>query len=669
MSLLSAHDLHKSFGAHALLDGVSLTITAGERLGLVGNNGSGKSTLAKILGGVEVPDTGEVMRQRGVRIATLAQVPNHDPEKSAFDTVALGLSEWQAAKRRYDELLTELALGAEASSAALSEQANLGARIEQLGGWDPEHQIRTLLEHLSVPDPQAKVGLLSGGEQRRVALAQQLLAQPDLLILDEPTNHLDTETSDWLESWLAQQYKGALLLITHDRYFLDRLVRTTLELAHGKLSRYDGGWQSYLEGKADREALDSRSEANRQNFLRSEIEWLRRQPKARGTKQKARTDRAHEALDQTARGTGGSVQLALASERQGSNVLSFEGVTLEIGGRQLVHNLDLILVPKQRVGIIGRNGAGKTSLLRAVTGELSPSSGCLKLGKNTRIAYFDQTRSGLDEGRTIAENVCQDVLSGGPAAVGNTTVRFGDADVSLYSYLGRFLFRSEEIHKPVSMLSGGERARVALAKLLLQRTNLLLLDEPTNDLDVTTLGALEEMLLGFGGSVLVVTHDRYFLNRVATDILAFEGDGRVEHVVGNYDSYKALRPASGWRSASNSLDTTASASGRSGNRDATADDATSTKPTTTLTAVGGRAPKLTYNETRELEGMLDAIDGLETRVGQLEAELSDPNLYKNNATRAGELQTSLGGVRAELETKVARWEELEQKREAFEHSR
>lgn len=639
MSLLSAHDLHKSFGPHAVLDGVSVTINDGDRLGLVGNNGSGKSTLARILGGVESADTGRVMRRRNARVATLTQVPDLDPETTAFDSVAMGLAHWRKAKARHDEISHCLADARGNADALLAEQAELAASIERLGGWEQEHRIKALLDHLSVPDASAKVGTLSGGEQRRVALAQQLLAAPDLLILDEPTNHLDTETSDWLEQYLSDSFTGALLLITHDRYFLDRLVNRTLELSNGKLQSYEGGWQEYLLGKAEREVLEQRTEANRQNFLRKEIEWLRRQPKARGTKQKARVERAEQALSDTARAADGGVQLEMRAERQGSSILEFSEVRLAIEGRVLVDGLTLVLGRRQCVGIIGRNGAGKTSLLRAVLGELEPVAGQVTLGKNTQVAYFDQTRSTLEDDRSIAENVSD-----------SPKVTYGERELTLYSYLARFSFRSEEIHKKVSMLSGGERARVALAKLLLQKCNLLMLDEPTNDLDVTTLSSLEELLQNFGGSVLVVTHDRYFLNRVATDILAFEGDGKVVHYVGNYDTYKALRPEPSKPSDAGSKPTASA-------------------PPAAASTKDKRPPKLSYNEERELASMLETIDALEARVADLETRLSDPVLYKQDPTEAGELQRQLERTRGELDSKVARWEELENKKAEFEAAR
>jgi ABC transport system ATP-binding/permease protein len=646
-SLVSAHRLHKSYGTHTIFADVSFTISAGERVGLVGNNGSGKSTLAKIAGGVETPDQGQLMRKRGARIGLLSQIPDQDLNLNARDAVARGLDEWHAVKRRHDQLVEQLssaALGAD-TDAVLAEQAELAQAIERLGGWEQEHRVQMLLERLGVKDPNAQLRSMSGGELRRVALAKELLAQPDLLILDEPTNHLDVGIIDWLEEFLTTSFVGALLVITHDRYFLDRVVTRTLELSASGLASYAGGWEQYLIGKADREAQQARTEANRQNFLRREIEWLRRQPKARGTKQKARIDRAVDAIESGPGPARAEVKFALSSERQGSSILEFQDLDLEVGGKLLVQGLTLILGRKRRVGIIGPNGTGKTSLLRAVLQGLKPRAGEIRIGKTTRIAYLDQTRSGLDDDKTVLENVSD-----------ATRVRVGGEEITIYSYLDRFGFRSEELHKQVSMLSGGERARVALAKLLLSETNLLILDEPTNDLDVATLSALEEMLVDFEGSVLIVTHDRYFLNRVATDVLAFEGDAKVVHIVGNYDTYASLRAAELEAKAEAKAEARAAAASKSSEAPAAGQK-------------GARPQKLTYQEQRELEGLLPAIEVVEADVSRLQAALADPELYKAGPSAAVALEKDLERVKLELDTKLARWEELESKRERFEQSR
>jgi ABC transport system ATP-binding/permease protein len=637
MSLLSAHGLSKSFGSHQVLVDVTLTITAEDRVGLVGDNGSGKSTLARLMAGEQPPDTGELMLRRGARVGYLPQMPVLTPGHSARATVGAALGEWHDKKQAYDRVSESLSRGTappEQVERWLAEQEALGAAIERLGGWDVSHRVEAVCERLGVAHLEQNVELLSGGEQRRVALAGLLLSNPDLMILDELTDNLDTESIDWLERYFADEFTGALLLVTHDRYFLDRLVTRTAELSQGKLAVYDGGWESYLLAKAEREEINRRTEDNRQNFLRSELEWLRRQPKARGTKQKARIDRAQVALDTREPAAQRSAQFGLIATRQGSQVLELEHVGLKVGERQLVDDLSFIMTRGQRVGILGRNGAGKSTLLRAITGARAPDAGRLRLGQNTRINYFDQARSSLDLEQTVAHNVAgiQDRL------------RWGDQELTIYGYLGRFMFYRDDLQKQVGMLSGGERARVALAKLLLQPSNLLVLDEPTNDLDVSTLGVLEEMLVDFAGSALVVTHDRYFLNRVVTDLLVFEDDAKVTHYVGNYDNYLSLRPPPRRRVANVSEPA----------RESVAPPAA---PAAKKARTG-----LSFKEQRELEGMLERIGQAEERVSALERELGDPEFYKSRASEVPARQAELASAQAALEQLMARWEELESKR-------
>jgi ATP-binding cassette subfamily F protein uup len=592
MSLLSAQGIEKSYGAHRVLAGVSVTIAPGERIGLVGNNGSGKSTLARVMGKLEPPDVGTVMQQRGSRIGYLPQVPLLNENSSALEASLEGLDRWRAARREHEEISRKLS-GSPPDRERLDlleRQAAASAEIDRLGGWEQEHRANAILQRLNLTDVHALVSTLSGGERRRVALAALLLAEPDVLILDEPTNHLDTDSIDWLETYLDDSFEGALLVITHDRYFLDRVVRRTWEIEDGIVAVYEGGWEAYLTAKAERQALEARTESNRQNFLRTELEWLRRQPKARGTKQKARISRAETAIESGPRAARQGLQFEAASGRQGSEVVVFEKVGFRYGERPLMEGFDLIVTPGQRVGVIGPNGAGKTTLLGLITGTLRAGSGQVRLGKNTRIGYFAQTRSDLDDSASVAENV----------AGLRQTLNVGGREITLYSYLERFSFRGEEIRKKVGVLSGGERARVALAKLLIMPANLLLLDEPTNDLDITTMGALEQMLCEFAGSVLVVSHDRYFLDRVATSLLVFEGAGKVQYYVGDYGNYSRLRRERAELEKAAALEVAKAAP-------------------VTAAASPKRAPKLTYKEERELEGVEKAIQAAESEVARLEA--------------------------------------------------
>lgn len=632
MSLISGQQLHKTYGTQVVLDQVDVTLEPAERVGLVGANGSGKSTLGRILAGVEVADLGTVARRRGARISYLEQEPSL-PAGGALDVTLAGMQQWHAAKQRHDELSRALESAQGDVDALLHEHSEAAHQIEQLGGWDVAHRAEDLLARLSVSNLKQDVSTMSGGERRRVALARLLIGAPDVAILDEPTNHLDATTIEWLENYLIDSFTGALLLITHDRYVLDRVVQRTWELERGKVHSYDGGWELYLAAKAEREEIQQRTEANRSNFLRKELEWLRRQPKARTTKQKARIGRAQEAIDAPRAAGEISLNFEAQSGRLGSTILEFAGLRLGIGDKQLISNLDLKLVRGERVGILGPNGAGKTSLFRAIVGDLKPQAGKLTLGKNTQPAYFDQNRSGLVDDETILENI----------AGRNESVMLGERPLSVYSYLERFAFRGERMRTKVGALSGGERARVALAKMLLQQGNLLLLDEPTNDLDVQTLGALEEMLLDFKGVTLVVTHDRYFLNRVATSILVFEGEGKVVRYAGNFNDYLQRREEL-----------------KAQTREEQARAAVPGVPR----AQEKKSKGLSFKENRELEGLMPEIERLEARIAQIEGELAKPETYSQGGDDARALTEELEQARHTLEGAVARWEELETKRGA-----
>ncbi|WP_437779546.1 ABC-F family ATP-binding cassette domain-containing protein [Sorangium sp. So ce1097] len=661
MPVLTAHDLHKSFGPQTILDGVSVTIRTGERVGLVGLNGAGKSTLARILAGVEQPDSGTISRRRGAEIGVLSQDPVFEPSDTARDVVLAGLSAWHAAKARHDEVSRALAAGTGDAEALLAEQTEAAADVERLGGWDMMHRVDAIIGHVGVTRPDAPMSVLSGGDRRRVALARLLVSRPALAVLDEPSNHLDVETVEWLERYLVEEHPGALLLITHDRYLLDRVVERTLEIDKGKVYSYDGGYEEYLEQKSERLALEQRTESNRQNFLRTELEWLRRQPKARTGKQKARIQRAETTKAAPPPKAERTAQLSVESVRTGKTILELKKLGLAVDGKWLVRGLDFSLTKGERVGVVGRNGTGKTTMLRAILGQLDAGGdgaggptmeGEVVLGKNTSVAYFDQHRSGLDLDKSIFENI----------AGTHTRVEVGGRSMDVRSYLERFLFDPNKARQPVGSLSGGERARVALAKMLTQSVNVIILDEPTNDLDVMTLAALEEMLIELDGSALVVTHDRWFLNRVATSILAFEGGGRVVRYAGNYDAYREQR-------AHAAAEAEADARGAADAARAAKAQAAEPRPAQAQVKAAkaggaGGAPKLTYAERTELEGIVGRIDEAEQKVRELEAKLADPTLYSSRGAEVAGLLSDLERAKKEAARLVSRWEELETKREA-----
>jgi len=637
--ILTATDLHKSFGLQRILGGATLSIHTGERVGLVGVNGSGKSTLARILAGVEAPDAGTLARRRGAEILYLDQDPNFEATLTPRQIVEGGLAAWSEAKARHDHASTALSRGHGDLATLVTEQEQAAADVERLGGWDMAHEVESIMGHVGVLRPDAPVGTLSGGERRRTALARILVARPALGILDEPSNHLDVETVEWLEGYLLDEYEGALLLITHDRYLLDRVAQRTLEIDQGLVYSYDGGYEDYLEAKAERLSFEARSEANRQNFLRRELEWLRRQPKARSTKQKARIDRAQEAKAAPPPKVEKTTELALDSVRAGKTILELKKLTLTIGGRTLVKDLDFVLTSGERLGVVGRNGTGKTTLIRAILGDFAPEKGEVVVGRNTRIAYFDQHRAQLDDARSIFDNVAGD----------NSRIEVGGQMYDVRGYLERFLFDSHKQRQPVGSLSGGERARVALAKILSRGSNLIILDEPTNDLDVATLGALEQLLIDFDGCAITVTHDRYFLNRIATSILAFQGDGEVVRYAGNYDDFRTQRARADEEKARIEAARATVVKEKERERE---------KP-----REAGKA-KLTYAEQKELDGLPDRIEAADKAVAEIEVQLADPAFYATRGSEVGAMNAEIEKRRAVASRLLSRWEELETKREA-----
>ncbi len=489
---------------------------------------------------------------------------------------------------------------------------------------------REKLDHEPARAGSGAAGLdLSGGEKRRVALCRALLARPDFLILDEPTNHLDTGSIEWLEDFLAR-YQGTCLFVTHDRYFLDRIATRVVELSRGKFYSYAGNYTDYLLARAERAAVEEMQEHKRQKFLKRELAWVRKAPRARRTKSVDRVERYFEQAAQEAPEAELDVDLIIPpAPKLANRIIELRDVSMELGGRKLIHNLSLNLQPNERLGIVGRNGLGKSTLLKIMLGQVEPTSGVVEIGARTEINYVDQNRLLLDDAKTVWEEVGE----------GTEFVRLGEESITLRSYLRRFLFTEERINTKIDQLSGGERSRVLLAKILKRGGNVLILDEPTNDLDLGTLRLLEEALVGFKGNVIVVSHDRYFLNRVCTAILAFEGDGQVRYAVGNYDYYLEKRATLGTGG------------------DASAKSSTSTGVKATAATVP--APrKLKWKEQRELEGMEAAILSAEGEVVRLETPFSAPDFFQKHAADWPQLEAELEAARQEVARLYARWEAL-----------
>ncbi|MBU4087472.1 MAG: energy-dependent translational throttle protein EttA [Alphaproteobacteria bacterium] len=514
--------LNKAFGAKKILENVNLSFYPDAKIGILGPNGAGKSTVLKIIAGLDKEYTGEAWLAEGATLGYLEQEPHLDPTKTVFENVMEGVAKKTAILERYNELMMNY------SDETADEGAKLQDMIDSQNLWDLENQVEMAMDALRCPPGDADVTSLSGGERRRVALCKLLLSQPDLLLLDEPTNHLDAETIGWLENHL-RQYPGAVLMITHDRYFLDNVTGWILELDRGRGIPYEGNYSAYLQAKAKRMQQEAREDAGRQKAISREQEWIASSPKARQAKSKARIKSYEQLVEAADNVRPGDAQIIIpVSERLGQVVIEMDGVTKGYGDRVLIEDLTLKLPPGGIVGVIGPNGAGKTTLFRMITGQEKPDSGSIRIGDTVHLGYVDQSRDTLDGNKTVWEEI-----SGGAEII-----KLGKFDMNSRAYCGAFNFKGGDQQQKVGNLSGGQRNRVHLVKMLKAGGNVLLLDEPTNDLDTETLGALENALESFAGCAIIISHDRMFLDRLATHILAFEGDSHVEWFEGNFEDYE-----------------------------------------------------------------------------------------------------------------------------------
>ena len=621
--LISAQDLVLNINDRALLDRASLAPSAGDRIGLVGRNGAGKSTFMRLLANETEADDGVITRRRDLVTGYLSQAFELDSNLTVLEAARDGARHVLSLIHEFENL-----------PGYSSRHDHLEERIQQLEGWTVDSRVRTALNQLGCPPDERQIGQLSGGERRRVALARALIARPDFLMLDEPTNHLDTESVEWITEFLAG-YSGGLLVVTHDRHFLDSVATTIVELRNGKFERYDGNYSEYLLQRAEKLATEEVTEHKRQMFLRREIEWVRRRPKAQTSKSQARLDRFSAAESAGPPPSESEMELVIPPPPPlGNRVVEIEGVGMEFGGRRLFSDLSLNFAGGTRIGVTGRNGLGKTTLLRILLGEMPPTEGEVRIGSLTRFNYVDQGRLRVNEERTVLEEVSD----------GTEWVQWGDEKLSLRGYLKRFLFTDDRITTQVKHLSGGERSRLLLARVLKRGGNFLVLDEPTNDLDLQTMRILEEALTLFPGCVLVVSHDRYFLNRVCTGILAFEGEGQVTFSEGNYDYYleKRRRAASGSGSGGREFKLSGSAS----------------------TPKAGKVRKLSFKEQRELEGIEAVIQSAEAQVTERESQFLDPEFVRKNGARMQALLAELETAKAGVATLYSRWEELEAVRAA-----
>ncbi len=626
MSLLSLHHIALSFGGPALLEDVNFAIEDGERVCLVGRNGMGKSSLLKLIAGQLQADSGEVRRHEHLR---LAELPQQIPEQlggSVYDCVASGLGQVGELLKRYHQYSESLAHNANDATLASLERAQ--HELEALGGWEMTQRIETVISQLSLP-ADSRFESLSGGLKRRVLLAQALVQNPNLLLLDEPTNHLDIEAIEWLEQFLLN-FNGSLLFITHDRAFLERLATRIIELDRGQLTSWPGDFATYQRRKAEALETEARHNALFDKKLAQEEAWIRQGIKARRTRNEGRVRALKQLREERRerRNLTGNAKLTMQdAARSGRLVVEAEAVSFSYQDTPVIKDFSTTILRGDKIGIIGPNGVGKTTLINLLLGKLQPTDGTLKLGSNIEIGYFDQHRSQIDPEKTVIDNLAE----------GRSEISINGKPRHVISYLQDFLFQPERARQPVKALSGGERNRLLLAKLFSKPCNTLVLDEPTNDLDMETLELLEERLMEFDGTLLLVSHDRAFINNVVTSTLVFEGDGRIGEYVGGYDDWLRQKPA----------------------RATPASGKTKTQTANKSAPKAAAKKKLSYKDQRELEQLPALIERLETEQATLHTQMSDPAFYQQSSEAISATKMRLAEVVTELAATYERWETLE----------
>src|SRR5215813_8997483 len=639
MNILSLENVSKTYSVKPLFESISFGLDESDKVGVIGANGSGKSTLLRIIAGEEPADTGRVVVANEKIVAYLSQNPSYDPDQTVIEAVFTGGNEALRQKlelvREYEEVCERLAEQGSADEKLLDRVADLTRQLETSGAWRLETEAKNILARLGVSDLRARMGALSGGQRKRVALAHSLIIEPDLLMLDEPTNHLDAETVEWLERYLAE-FKGALLLVTHDRYFLDRITNRMLEIDRGRVQTFAGNYGHYLEKKEEQEERQAVEAQRLKQMARRELEWLRRGPKARTTKAKARIDRANELIQQSRQAASEiaskkSLDIAFESSRLGGKILGLRGVSKSYGGRAIISDFNYQFKRGDRIGVIGPNGAGKTTLLEIIARRTEPDAGEVEAGKTLVIGYYDQENREFDESQRLIDYI-KDVAE---------SIRTADGGwVTAGQMLDRFLFPPAMQYQPIATLSGGERRRLYLLRVLMGAPNLLLLDEITNDLDIATLSALEDYLETFSGCLVVVSHDRYFLDRTVDYIFRFEGEGRIREYPGDYSAFVEIRD----RENAERMSTEVVKKTAPRQRD-------ESKPAQDF----GARRKLSFKERRELEELESRIPAAEARKAEIEREL-DANSSDHILVQKlyGELQS----LNEQLDRDLNLWAEL-----------
>jgi ATP-binding cassette subfamily F protein uup len=629
MNILSLENVSKNYGFKPLFENVTLGFEDTDKIGIIGANGSGKTTLLRVIAGVEMSDTGRIVRANGKTLAYLSQNPQFDEEATVLETIFAASSGVMKMIRDYEIACHELAV--EYSDAKLEKVSKLQHELEINGGWEIETNAKNVLTKLGITDTSLKMKTLSGGQRKRVALAHELIVKPDILILDEPTNHLDADTIEWLEDYL-KRYTGALLLVTHDRYFLDRVTNRIFEIDRGTVQSFGGNYAYYLEKKEEQETLRAVEGHKREQLIKKELAWLRRGAKARTRKSKHRIAAAYDLMAQPKEKAKAEIDIAIGSKRLGNKIVEIHNVSKAYGERKLISDFTYLLKKDDRIGIIGENGSGKTTLLEIITNRINADKGEIEIGQTVHIGYYDQESRALKEDQRVIDYI-KEVAEYVTTVDGN--------QITASQMLEKFLFPPAAQYAVIGNLSGGERRRLYLLRILMASPNVLLLDEPTNDLDIPTLIALEEYLDDFAGALIVVSHDRYFLDRTVDSIFKFEGDGKIREFPGDYSAYLEITE----REETERKET---------------ESKTVEKSQTVQTQEKPKSNKLSFKEKRELEEIEIKIPETENRLAEIENELVQ---FATDAYKLNELVSEQSKLNSELEELMERWAELAERAE------